>query len=113
MSSWPRQCIKCPAPQRKMKRANNTNSVTTRFVARLVTQGNLRKPTNICMRIEKHEIAMIRSDAIIIMMNTSAAIGEGRMHVIETVRVCVNYNEKPMSLAIRSYRSLVEGELEL
>jgi hypothetical protein len=29
------------------------------------------------MRIEKHEIAMIRSDAIIIMMNTSAAIGEG------------------------------------
>ena len=96
-----------------MKRANNTNSVTTRFVARLVTQGNLRKPTNICMRIEKHEIAMIRSDAIIIMMNNSAAIGEGRMHVIETVRVCVNYNEKPMSLAIRSYRSLVEGELEL
>ena len=83
-----------------MKRANNTNSVTTRFVARLVTQGNLRKPTNICMRIEKHEIAMIRSDAIIIMMNTSAAIGEGQMHVIETVRVCVNYNEKPMSLAI-------------
>jgi hypothetical protein len=55
--------------------------MTTRFVARLVTQGNLRKPTNICMRIEKHEIAMIRSDAIIIMMNTSAAIGEGRMHV--------------------------------
>jgi hypothetical protein len=83
-----------------MKRANNTNSMTTRFVARLVTQGNLRKPTNICMRIEKNEIAMIRSDAIIIMMNTSAAIGEGRMNVIETVRGCVNYNEKPMSLAI-------------
>ena len=68
VSTRPMQRIKCPAPQRKMKRANNTSSMTTLFVARLVTRGYLHKPTNIWMGIEKYEIVMIRSDTFNVMI---------------------------------------------